>query len=40
MGNEVFNEDHPYQYAVFKGEKKPGESRILVHPQGMTKKII
>jgi len=38
MGNEVFNEDHPYQYAVFKGEKKPGESRILVHPQGMTKK--
>ena len=38
MGNEVFNEDHPYQYAVFKGEKKPGESRILVHPHGQTKK--
>ena len=38
MGNEVFNEDHPYQYAVFKGEKKPGESRILVHPHGLTKK--
>ena len=38
MGNEVFNEDHPYQYLVFKGEKKPGESQILVHPHGLTKK--
>ena len=38
MGNEVFNEEHPYQYAVFKGEKKPGETAILVHPHGTTKK--
>ena len=38
MGNEVFNESHPYQYAVFKTEPKPGESAILVHPHGLTRK--
>ena len=30
MGNEVFNESHPYEYAAFKTESKPGESGILV----------
>ena len=40
MGNEVFNEEHPYQYAVFKAEKEPGETAILVNPHGTTKKII
>ena len=41
MGNEVFNGSHPYQYAVFKTEPKPGESGILVHPdsiQNLTRK--
>ena len=41
MGNEVFNESHPYQYAVFKTEPKPGESSILVRPEsvnGLTRK--
>ena len=41
MGNEVFNNSHPYQYAVFKTEPKPGESGILVHPDsihGLTRK--
>ena len=38
MGNEIFNESHPYQYGVFKTEPKPGETAILVHPQGVTKK--
>jgi long-chain acyl-CoA synthetase len=41
MGNEVFNEFHPYQYAVFKSEPKPGETPILVHPdsiKGLTRK--
>ena len=38
MGNEVFNDSNPYQYAVFKSEPKPGESGILVHPHGLTKK--
>ena len=35
MGNEVFNEFHPYQYAVFKSEPKPGETPILVHPDSI-----
>ena len=35
MGNEVFNNSHPYQYAVFKTEPKPGESGILVHPDSI-----
>ena len=41
MGNEVFNESHPYEYAAFKTEPKPGESGILVHPdsiQSLTRK--
>ena len=38
MGNEVFNESHPYQYAVFKTAPKPGESGILVNTRGITKK--
>ena len=41
MGNEVFNESHPYQYGVFIGEKKPGETAILVNPnstQGLSTK--
>ena len=41
MGNEVFNDFHPYQYQVFKTEPKPGESSILVRPdsiQGLSKK--
>ena len=38
MGNEVFNESYPYQYAIFKSEQKPGETGILIHPQGITKK--
>ena len=33
MGNEVFNESHPYQYNVFKSEPKPGESGILVRQE-------
>ena len=32
MGNEVYNESHPYEYAVFKGEKKPGETAVLIRP--------
>ena len=35
MGNEVFNEYHPYQYAVFKTKPKPGESGILVRPESV-----
>ena len=35
MGNEVFNASHPYQYAAFKTEPKPGESGILVHPDSI-----
>ena len=41
MGNEVFNEYHPYVYGVFKTEKKPGETPVLVHPdsaQGLSNK--
>ena len=41
MGNEVFNKSHPYQYGVFKTEKKTGETAILVHPdsiKGLTRK--
>ena len=41
MGNDVFNESHPYQYGVFKTEKKPGETPILVRPdsfQGLSNK--
>ena len=41
MGNEVFNESHPYQYGVFKTEPKTGETAILVHPdsiKGFTRK--
>ena len=32
MGNEIYNESHPYKYAVFKGETKPGETAVLVRP--------
>ena len=35
MGNEVFNEAHPYKYQVFKTEKKPGETGVLVHPDSI-----
>jgi len=41
MGNEVFDELNPYQYAVFKTKPKPGETAILVHPnsiQGVIRK--
>ena len=41
MGNEFFNESHPYQYAVFKTKQKSGESGILVNPDsihGVSKK--
>ena len=41
MGNDVFNESHPYQYGVFKTEKKPGETPVLVRPdsfQGLSNK--
>ena len=40
MGNEVYNDSHPFQYGVFKSEKKPGETPILVRPdstQGLSK---
>ncbi len=36
MGNEVFNESHPYQYNVFKSEPKPGESGILVRQESVN----
>ena len=36
MGNEVFNESHPYEYAVFKTEPKLGESGILVRPESIN----
>ena len=36
MGNEVFNESHPYEYAIFKTEPKPGESGILVRPESIN----
>ena len=32
MGNEIYNESHPYKYAVFKGDSKPGETAVLVRP--------
>ena len=32
MGNEAFNDSHPYQYGVFKTEKIEGETQILVRP--------
>jgi len=32
MGNEVFNDYHPYQYNVFVSEPKPGETGILRRP--------
>ena len=32
MGNEAFNDSHPYQYGVFKTEKIEGETPILVRP--------
>ena len=32
MGNEVFNDSHPFQYGVFKSEQKQGETPILVRP--------
>ena len=41
MGNEAFNESHPFQYGVFKTKKKPGETPILVRPdttQNLSKK--
>ena len=38
IGNEVFNESHPYQYAVFKTGTQPGESGILVHTNCISKK--
>ena len=42
MGNEAFNESHPYQYGVFKDKKNPGETPILVRrdtPNDLSKKI-
>ena len=41
MGNEVFDESNPYQYGVFKTEKQPGETPIIIHPDsinGLTRK--
>ena len=35
MGNQVFNEFHPYQYAVFKSDQKPGGTPILVRPDSV-----
>ena len=32
MGNEAFNESHPFQYGVFKTEQIKGETPILVRP--------
>ena len=32
MGNEVFNNSHPFQYGVFTTAKKPGETPILRRP--------
>ena len=43
MGNEAFNESHPYQYGVFKDKKNPGETPILVRrdtPNDLSKKNI
>ena len=38
MGNEVFNESHPYQYGVFMDKPaKPGESRILRRPDTINR---
>lgn len=40
MGNEVFNESHPYQYGVFQETPaKPGESRILRRPDTINKEL-
>ena len=43
MGNEVFNDSHPFQYGVFKTQPKHGETAILVRPdtiQGLSDKNI
>ena len=40
MGNEVFNESHPYQYGVFMDKPaKPGESRILRRPDAINSEL-
>ena len=36
MGNEVYNESHPYLYGVFKTKAKPGETGIFVHPNSVN----
>ena len=36
MGNEVYNESNPYQYAVFKGDKTQGQTAILVRPDSVN----
>ena len=36
MGNEVFNDSHPFQYGVFTTEKKPGETPILRRPDTLN----
>ena len=36
MGNEVFNDSHPFQYGVFTTEKKPGETSILRRPDTLN----
>ena len=41
MGNEVFNESHPYQYGEFlETPAKPGETRILRRPDTINKDLI
>ena len=43
MGNEVFNDSHPFQYGVFTTDPKPGETPIMRRPdsiKSLTKKNI
>ena len=35
MGNEVFNNSHPFQYGVFLSEQKPGEAPIMRRPDSI-----
>ena len=35
MGNEVFNDSHPFQYGVFTSEAKPGQTPIMRRPDSV-----
>ena len=41
MGNEVFNQSHPYIYGIFEEKPaKPGESKILRRPDTLNKELV